>query len=237
VERAGPARMSRSEALTAQLEREILDERLPAGTRLGTKATLRTRYGVALATVNEAVRLLEMRGLVQARPGPGGGVFVGAPSPVVRLSRLTLAVDANTPIVAQAMTVRCALEEPVALEAAEHHRARDVRGLQRLLQAMTDSAGDPLRFMQANWALHRRIAELGRNDLLRTLYLALLDLVEGHVGGVSADPRFRASQNVELHLALVEAIASRDPERVRAAVAAHDPLTRLTATATNTHNH
>ncbi len=229
--------MSRSEALTVQLEQEILDARLPAGTRLGTKATLRARYGVALATVNEAVRLLEMRGLVQARPGPGGGVFVAAPSPVVRLTRLTLAVDADTPIVAQAMAVRRALEAPVALEAAEHHSRRDLRALERLLGAMLRATEDPLRFMQANWALHRRIAAIGHNDLLRTLYLSLLDLVEEHVAGVSPDRRFSPGHNVELHRSLVDAIASRNPKRVRTAVAAHDRLTRLTAATHNAHNH
>ena len=54
---------------------------------------------------------------------------------------------------------------------------------------------------------------------------------------MTPDRRFRAGQNVELHRSLVDAIASRDHDRVRAAVAAHDPLTSLTAPIVNTHNH
>ena len=77
---AGPetllaARVSRAELVARELEREIVDDR-QAGERLGTKDDLRKRFGVAVATVNEAVRLLETRGLIEAQPGPGGGVFV-----------------------------------------------------------------------------------------------------------------------------------------------------------------
>ena len=52
-------RVSRAELVARELEREIVDERQP-GERLGTKEDLRKQFGVAVATVNEAVRLLEM---------------------------------------------------------------------------------------------------------------------------------------------------------------------------------
>jgi DNA-binding IclR family transcriptional regulator len=70
--------MPRSEVLTRIIEREIADRRLPAGYRFGTRADLRRRFNVAMATVNESIRVLEMRKIVEARPGPGGGVFVAA---------------------------------------------------------------------------------------------------------------------------------------------------------------
>src|SRR5919201_713366 len=83
------ARVSRAELVARELEREIDDEREP-GERLGTKEDLRKRFGVAVATVNEAVRLLEMRGMIEARPGPGGGVFVARRSSRLALSHLVL---------------------------------------------------------------------------------------------------------------------------------------------------
>ena len=56
------ARVSRAELVARELEREIAGGLAP-GERLGTKDDLRQRFGVAVATVNEAVRLLETRGL------------------------------------------------------------------------------------------------------------------------------------------------------------------------------
>jgi DNA-binding IclR family transcriptional regulator len=70
--------MPRSEVLTRIIEGEIAQRRLPAGYRFGTRAELRRRFNVAMATVNETIRVLEMRRIVEARPGPGGGVFVAA---------------------------------------------------------------------------------------------------------------------------------------------------------------
>src|ERR671933_1664313 len=81
------SRVPRAEAVARDLEAEIFGGRLTPGDRLGTKDDLRRRFRVAVATVNEAVRLLETRGLVEARPGPGGGVFVAASSARVALKR------------------------------------------------------------------------------------------------------------------------------------------------------
>src|ERR1700716_1586114 len=90
-------RVSRAEAVARELEREILEGQEP-GVRIGTKDDLRTRFSVAVATINEAVRLLEMRGLIEARPGPGGGVFVSRPAARLALRPTVLGFKSgNTP--------------------------------------------------------------------------------------------------------------------------------------------
>src|SRR5436853_2965979 len=83
------ARVPRAEALARHLETEIVAEEFAPGDRLGTKDELRRRFGVAAATINEAVRLMDSRGLVSARPGPGGGVFVTDVSARSRLAQMT----------------------------------------------------------------------------------------------------------------------------------------------------
>ena len=53
------------------------------GARLGTKKELRELCGVSVGTFNEALRLLQSRGVVAVRPGPRGGLFVAEQSPMV----------------------------------------------------------------------------------------------------------------------------------------------------------
>src|SRR5690348_10196499 len=171
------ARVSRAELVARELEREIADER-EAGERLGTKEDLRKRFGVAVATVNEAVRLLETRGMIEARPGPGGGVFVARPAARVALSHLVLGFKSGSTSYEECLEVRDALEPLIDSHAARYHRVGDIRDLNRIVKAMDAAKDDPPAFFKCNWALHRRIAELCRNSPLRSMYLALIDFLE-----------------------------------------------------------
>src|SRR3954453_5490905 len=99
------SRVPRAKAVARDLEAQILGGGLAPGSRLGTKDDLRRRFGVAVATVNEAVRLLEMRGLIEARPGPGGGVFV-AGSPGLAQQRGVLGFASGRASFADCLAVR-----------------------------------------------------------------------------------------------------------------------------------
>ena len=72
---------------------------------------------MARGTVIEAVRLLQDRGVITVRPGPGGGLFVAEPSSVVRLGRTLLTVEGDAAGVADAIAVREELE-PLVTELA-----------------------------------------------------------------------------------------------------------------------
>lgn len=218
-------RVSRSEALARHIEAEVLERSIPPGTRLGTKRELLERFRVSPSTLNEALRLLQMRSLVELRRGPGGGVFVASPSPKVKLSHLILGFSGATSTIADALAVRNALELLVAADAGRHHRRADIKALEAILGDMQRNADDPTGFLSANWALHRRMVQISPNVLLRSVYTTLLDYVESELGQVESDATFRASQNVDAHRDLVAAIASRSPEAIEEAVRAHAPLT------------
>src|SRR3954469_2979267 len=123
------SRISLGEAIARELEQEITGGELIPGQRLGTKEELRGRFGVALATINEAIRLLEMRGMLTARPGPGGGVFVTHASTRARLNHFVMGYKWNEAAIADHHTVRNALEPLVCREAAQYRRDSDIRVL------------------------------------------------------------------------------------------------------------
>jgi len=104
------SRLSRAGALAREIEEEISAGVVKTGDRLGTKDDLRRRFGVAVATVNEAVKLLETRGLVVARPGPGGGVFVASPAERMRSGPMFMGFEWAEARVADYHEVRSALE-------------------------------------------------------------------------------------------------------------------------------
>jgi DNA-binding FadR family transcriptional regulator len=214
------SRVPRAEAVARDLEAQILGGGAAPGDRLGTKDDLRQRFGVAVATVNEAVRLLEMRGLIEARPGPGGGVFVANSSVRVALKRSGLQATWGAARFADCLAVRNGLEPLVCRDAAANRTPEDIAALREILAAMEGQADDPAAYFELNWALHRRIARGCRNAPLHSIYLTLLDFLEDglHPGDLR---EFHPEADVAIHRELVDAIAEGPGPRVDAAVERH----------------
>ncbi|OJX67942.1 MAG: hypothetical protein BGO95_06190 [Micrococcales bacterium 73-13] len=218
-----PSHRSRAEALAESLAGRIRTAALRPGERVGSLEELRRSTGLGRATVSAAVGLLRERGVLVIRPGRGGGLFVAQPSPIVRLRHTLLSVGDGV-AVADAIEVRESLEELVDLDASRYCTSADGRELDRCLAGMRASIGTPSAFMTANWALHRRIAAIGRNRAAAGVYLAMLDfVVESTAGYTSDDPEWPdyAEDRCRRHEALVAAIVAGDEARVRAAVRRH----------------
>jgi GntR family transcriptional regulator, transcriptional repressor for pyruvate dehydrogenase complex len=215
---------TRGEQLAGALADRIHASGLAPGAPVGTLDELRAGTGLARATVSEAVRLLAERGVLEIRPGRGGGLFVAARGPVVRMRHTLLAVRDDAAAVADAVELRAHLEELIDTGAARCASAADVAGFRARLAAMA-SAPDWSGFVRATWALHEAIATTSPNAMARAVYLGTL----GQLGAAdpqpaTADPdeeRRRRDERLAVHTALVDAIAAGDEPAVRAAVARH----------------
>lgn len=224
-------RMSRAEAVAHLLSHRIVSKQVRPGERLGTKDELRQSYSVAAGTLNEAIRLLETRGLVVAKPGPRGGIFVSAPSVHVRLCHLILGLGNQALTVPDSLEIRNALEVPLAVRASGNVRHADARELRQLVAAMEACGGSPSEYLRRNWDLHEAIAQLSDNQLLRTIYVSLLDAARESITEVRVDNDEAGwwRDNWQLHVDLVEGIASGDPERAARAAEAHTAVSTLDA--------
>lgn len=214
-----------AQRLASEIEQLIGARGLRAGDRLATMQELRAQTGYGRATIGETTRLLTERGSVEVRPGRGGGLFVAQVSPVVRMRQTLLTVPQGATTVADAIALRDALEELIALDATANRTDSDIRDLEACLEVMR-SAGDDLDvFLHANWALHERIAAITPNGLARATYVGLVrciaDLsVRANREPVSTPTDYLA-QRLSVHEELVVAIRLADHERARAAIASH----------------
>ncbi len=220
--------VSRAAVLADQIESAIVGGAIPAGSRLGTKEDLRRQYDVAYGTLNEALRILQQRGYVTSRTGPGGGLFASAPNASLRLSHLILGFHEGGTL-GDCAVVRQALEGPVALDAARSRTPADIGDLEAIVDRMAATIDDPRRYLLENWQLHRRISDVCRNRVLGNLYRTLLDANETELRDVSPGPQFARTvhDNLEVHRELVAAIAAGSEERTRRAIRAHGNFTRV----------
>ena len=203
------------------LEQRIVENRLGAGERLGTKTELREDFGVAIATVNEALRVLETRGLIEARPGPGGGVFVAAAAHRSRLSELASGFTLSDTPFYDSLAIRNTLEPLVCREAARYCQPRDAKALRRIVDEMSQAVDDPAELLRRNVALHSRVAGICANVLLKSLYLTLLDYVQDGIAEAEPNAPFDGPEDVVIHRELVEAIIAGDAVRLEKAIERH----------------
>lgn len=222
---SGP-RMSRGETAAAQLI--AIAEAAAPGDRMGSKEELRARCDVSVGTFNEAVRIAQSRGVISVRPGPGGGIFAAAQSPMVRLGNSVLALDADQTPVAEAIRIRDALDPLLIEDALWYASPADIAGMRDILADMASAAEqcDPARFAHASWSLHARIAAVSPHAMLRSLYVNLLDHIESYGLAVLPAseqplPEYIAGRYA-LHAALVDALQDRDRNRALSLIAQHN---------------
>ena len=210
------SRLSRAEALAREIEEQISAGALSTGDRLGTKDDLRQRFRVAVATVNEAVKLLETRGLAEARPGPGGGVFVAAPASRMRSGPMFVGFEWAGASTADYHEVRSALEPIVYQYAARHRTRADIRALRSILASMSAHLDRPRAYARYDTAFHRRVASLTPNAPLRSMYLTLLDFFENDLTAAGLPDAVHPG-SIDFHRQLVDAIEQGEsPELDRA---------------------
>lgn len=71
-------KLKTSEKVAVMIVRDIVAGGMKTGDRLPLEAAMLEQYGVSRASLREALRLLEVQGLITIRPGPHGGPVVGA---------------------------------------------------------------------------------------------------------------------------------------------------------------
>ena len=224
VEPLNRAEGSLAEELVRRIEALVRERRGEGRERLGSKEELRQTFQVAHGTMNEAVRVLETRGLVELRRGPQGGVFVAQPSIFLRLSNIFLGFHKNSESIQDCLAVRDQLEVLTAVEAARTALSRpdDVKEMYRLYDKMAETVEDVTVSLKWNWELHRCISRMGANKILSGIYLSLLDYIEQELDVVaSASESDRPQRVLKMHRDIVDAIASGDVDRAAAAAKLH----------------
>jgi len=67
-----PRARKTSEQVAAWIVRDMTRRHLPTGSRLPTEAAMLDLYGVSRGSLREALRILEVNGLIVVRAGPHG---------------------------------------------------------------------------------------------------------------------------------------------------------------------
>lgn len=207
-----PARASRAQQVAAELEAQILGERLSAGTRLALRTELIVRFAVSAPIINEALRILRERDLIMVKPGPNGGVFVANPPPQVRLGGIDLWFQGLHVEPEALFEAREHLDRLFATVALQRATPEDLRAMEWALEEMRELRHDPRGWLGAAMRLHLAIARASRIEVLTGMYQTVVTTLQATMtrAAFAEGLEERRRRNFALHAEIVAAIRDGD---------------------------
>jgi DNA-binding FadR family transcriptional regulator len=208
----------RAARLANQLLRDVIADGWEVGNSLGSEPDLVERYGVSRAVLREAVRIVEQQGVAQMRRGPGGGLFVTAPS-MKTVAEAAAAYLLNTGVgLDEIIAVRAAVEAAVADLAA---RRAEPDQLERLhARVVEEQVGRP---GGQHLQLHTMISEAAANPAgeLFTDMLARLTGLFVPPATTVKEPAQAHAVAASAHRHIVDAVAHGNSDAARRLMGDH----------------
>lgn len=208
-----------------RIESDLLSGALGPGDRLPSERELSADLGVGRSSVREALRVLEVMGLIRTATGSGpqaGAIVIAAPSGgMAALLRLQVAAQ-GFPL-ADVVQTRLVLEGAVVAALGADPR-RDLAAARSVLDAMDDDALTPSEFLALDASLHYALAEAAGNTVITATMAGLRTAIESYVvEGAERIARWdaMASRLRAEHRAIVAAIEQGDGAKAQALVVSH----------------
>jgi DNA-binding FadR family transcriptional regulator len=228
------------EVVLQSVETRLLSGKLKPGDHLPPERQLAADLGVGRSSVREAIRVLEVLGLIRTATGSGptsGAIIVATPSGGMS-ALMRLQVAAHGFAVADVVKTRLVLEAAVAAELAAAHRTAAVHpnpgGTERaadtlgpatqLLDAMDAVGLTEAEFLALDAQFHVALAEASRNQVVAAMMAGLRNSIESYVlaavPNLSSWAQTSARLRVE-HRGILIAIQEGDQADATARVRAH----------------
>ena len=204
-----------AETVARRITRTVVAENLQPGDLVGTEPELIEREGVSRALFREAVRLLEYHHIARMRRGPGGGLFVMAPSADAVTETAAIYLARHGMQLSELAELRTGVEVATADLAAQRIDTEGAELLHRTLvreENGTDAAG-----AESVDELHAAVAATAHNRVLDLVALVLIRLSPLHqLERPAPKGRHRVSAEVlRTHEGIAAAIVSGDRELAR----------------------
>ncbi len=187
----------------------IATEGLQPGDRLYSEHQLMEKMEVSRSSIREAVRMLEVTGMVTVQQGKG--IFVARP-PEDDIPIKGWVVD-NIDLLLEHFEVRLLMEPHAAALAAKKAGEKELKELRELLKRFKEafSEGDIASAIECDSAFHLLVAKASCNRTLSVLMKTMAaTLNEGWITSLNTPGRLE--RTVVEHGLVIEALAAHDPD-------------------------
>ena len=219
------------EAVLEHIERKLLDGELAPGDRLPGERALASELGVGRSSVREALRVLEVLGLIRTHTGSGptaGAIIIATPGGGMSAHMRQQVAARGFPVDDSVATPRAREAHVVSDLAAASDP--DLAAADRLLDAMDEPDLDPAEFLALDAAFHLALAEASGNQVVTATMAGLRSGIEGYALAGSrrlGDWPATATRLRAEHRGVVDAIRAADAATARRRI--HDHISRYYA--------
>jgi GntR family transcriptional regulator, transcriptional repressor for pyruvate dehydrogenase complex len=209
-----------SRQVVEQFQREVRTGRLRPGDKLPTERDMATQFGVGRNSVREALRELDMLGLVVSRHGEG--TFVGDPTAEDLMAPFRAVIELSSTADESVMEFRRVFEPSIASLAATNITEDSAASLHAALvdfesQVASQSAG----VERADADFHLMIGHATRNSTVIGVHTALYALLKDFRSKLARSSYQPTDHAVRGHRLVYEAIIAGDADRAARAMTDH----------------
>lgn len=210
-----------SDVLADELRRQIIEGGMPEGSALPVERELAESVGMSRSSVREALRVLEIEGLVETRPGRAGGTFVRRPDATIVERNLDLFVGGQGVRFEALVEAREALEPVVAGLAAIHRTDADLSMLEGLSTRMEEAVDDVAVFLKLNVEWHIAVALASHNEIVTVFMNSLSRAILAGTDLAEINTHDTMLETVAAHDRVLTAIRSGDRGAATTAMGKH----------------
>jgi GntR family transcriptional repressor for pyruvate dehydrogenase complex len=204
--------------IAGQIRELIRDGVLKSGDRLPSERELADRLQVSRSSLREAMRALELQGLVVSRPG--AGTFVSTENLDNLISIIASTFNQTQEGLPDIFEVRQLLEPQIASLAAERATSEDTQRMENSLEKQRQQIAGGETGVEGDTAFHFALAQATQNSALVKVISTIADILRESRDLTLQSPG-RPLRSLASHVQILEMVRSRDVEGARAAMQHH----------------
>jgi GntR family transcriptional regulator, transcriptional repressor for pyruvate dehydrogenase complex len=211
-------RTTLTEAAFEQLIAYVVKGTWKAGDRLPPERELCQQFGIARTSLREALKAMELVGMLDSRVGDG--TFVCDRSEFLSRPLLWAFTGTDHEELVEIMETRTVVEEALAGLAAERASTDEISAIKGTITQMRDIIAAGSSILEADMSFHLAVATAAHNEVLRNAVQLLRNITRQWLKYKVQMPNVAASV-LKRHEAVYRAIASRKPKAARLAMRKH----------------
>jgi GntR family transcriptional regulator, transcriptional repressor for pyruvate dehydrogenase complex len=220
--RVTPVKRSRiSQQIVVQLCQMIRSQQVRPGDRLPPERELVELFQVSRGSLREALRALEIAGVIDARQG--GGTYVRETFDVGMLSPLALVLDTGSDLIGSLWEVRMIFEPEIASRAALRAEPPDIDAIDAVVRQqerfLAGTESDEA-WLDSDHAFHDAVARAAHNEVAVRVVGLINDLLSDGRRHFGATERRRQHAYLA-HQNILSAIRSQQPASAHDAMLGH----------------